>query len=301
MARLNLALLAVALITAAPVVAEDELTGKHTKESQVITDAIQRVDSLVPNMTAEAVERAKRKVIAIEAAAWARQDSLLDEQLNQGRDLEVEWRSRWSFPAEDRGRSEPFEDIPDAHLSISEATGESSHGVMERSSLMRLDESTTTSGTSVPVPETAVATSPQLLPEERGLLIADGIALFGRALQEASRTYNLRPGFLLCVMQVESAFNPTAISRAGAIGLMQLMPTTAEELGANPYDLTENINGGARLIASHLDHYSGDVALAMAAYNAGPGAVERYRGVPPYPETQNYVARILQNCGDPRP
>jgi hypothetical protein len=279
----------------------DEYVENSPDQNQLITAAVGRVNSLLPGMTPEAVQRAKERVVAIEAAIRARQDSLFDEQVAQGRDLEVEWRSRWSFPAEDRGRSEPSEDSTDAHLSISEATGESSHGVKERSSLMRLDESTTTSGTSVPVPEAAVATSPQLLPEERGLLIADGIALFGRALQEASRTYNLRPGFLLCVMQVESAFNPTAISRAGAIGLMQLMPTTAEELGANPYDLTENINGGARLIASHLDYYSGDVALAMAAYNAGPGAVERYRGVPPYPETQNYVARILQNCGDPRP
>ena len=79
------------------------------------------------------------------------------------------------------------------------------------------------------------------------------------------------------------------------------MPGTAEDLGVNPYDLRENILGGARLIDENLRLYRGDVRLAMAAYNAGRGAVDKYGGVPPYRETKDYVARVERDCGDPRP
>lgn len=136
---------------------------------------------------------------------------------------------------------------------------------------------------------------------DREVLLAEGVRRFSRAMEEASRKHSLRPSFLLCVMRIESAYDTRAVSRAGALGLMQLMPATAEDLGVNPYDLHENILGGARLIDENLRLYGEDVTLAMAAYNAGRGAVAEHGGVPPYRETQEYVARVERSCGEPRP
>ena len=96
------------------------------------------------------------------------------------------------------------------------------------------------------------------------------------------------------LIQVESAWNPVAVSRAGAMGLMQLMPDTAASLDvADPYDPDQNVRGGTVFLRRMLDRFGGRVDLALAAYNAGPGAVERHGGIPPYAETRNYVQRIL--------
>jgi len=110
----------------------------------------------------------------------------------------------------------------------------------------------------------------------------------------ASHSNGVPPGLVRAVLMAESGGNPSAISIAGAQGLMQLMPGTAAGCGiANPFDPVENVRCGTGYLRSLLHHYHNNVTLAVAAYNAGPGAVDRYHGVPPYAETQAYVARVL--------
>jgi soluble lytic murein transglycosylase-like protein len=106
--------------------------------------------------------------------------------------------------------------------------------------------------------------------------------------------YAVDPGLVKIVIEKESEFNPNAVSRSGAIGLMQLMPQTAEILGVkDPYDPWENIEGGVKFLRYLLDTFDGDVEFALAGYHAGPGAVQRAHGIPPIPETVEYVDYIM--------
>ena len=109
----------------------------------------------------------------------------------------------------------------------------------------------------------------------------------------ASSANGVPPGLIRAVLMAESAGDPSAISVAGAQGLMQLMPGTAAHCGIDPFEASENVQCGTSYLRGLLDRYHGNVTLAVAAYNAGPGAVDRYHGVPPYAETQAYVARVI--------
>ena len=112
-------------------------------------------------------------------------------------------------------------------------------------------------------------------------------------VQEAAALYDMDANLIHAVMQAESAFHPYAVSRAGAEGLMQLMPELSDEMGVgDAFDPRENIMGGARYLKRLLDYHNGNIDLALASYNAGPGNVERYGGVPPFRETRNYVKTI---------
>ena len=114
-------------------------------------------------------------------------------------------------------------------------------------------------------------------------------------LDRAGARHNIDADLLASILHAESAGNPRAVSRAGAQGLMQLMPATATTLGVhNSFAPEENISGGAAYLDQLLTRYHDDIRLAVAAYNAGPAAVDRYRGIPPYAETRAYVARVVR-------
>jgi len=122
--------------------------------------------------------------------------------------------------------------------------------------------------------------------------ITSSVARFAPAFAAAEQSHGLPSGLLAAVAQQESGGNPNAVSGAGAEGLMQLMPATAAGLGANPFDAQQSIDAAAKILHRNLKHFGGSVELALAAYNAGTGAVDRYGGIPPYEETRNYVRSI---------
>jgi len=120
-------------------------------------------------------------------------------------------------------------------------------------------------------------------------------------VDNAARKYGLPPAFVRAVVAVESGYRADAVSPKGAIGLMQLMPGTARELGADPNIPEQNVDAGARYLRDLLLKYDNHAYHALAAYNAGPGAVDKYHGVPPYRETQNYILNVLRKWQEPQP
>lgn len=141
------------------------------------------------------------------------------------------------------------------------------------------------------VNRTTEASGTQTASQNSGVSCPDNLESY---FKEASEKYNVDINLLKAIAKAESNFNAKAVSSAGAMGIMQLMPSTAKSLGvSNAYNAYENIMGGAKLIASNLKKYNGDVSLALAAYNAGGGNVDKYGGIPPFKETQNYVKKVL--------
>lgn len=133
---------------------------------------------------------------------------------------------------------------------------------------------------------------------------------FAREIRETAERYGVDSSLVEAVIRVESAFNPWAVSRKGAQGLMQLMPQTASALGVrDSFNPSQNIDGGVRHLRYLIDRYPGNLELALAAYNAGERAVDAYGGIPPYPETRRYVQKVIERSGsapakprpDPRP
>ncbi|HEY6547548.1 MAG TPA: lytic transglycosylase domain-containing protein [Vicinamibacteria bacterium] len=147
-------------------------------------------------------------------------------------------------------------------------------------------------------PELLRGLVPDEVVEEIAAAQGDDVQALARA---AAERYGLDPELVLAVVGAESGSEPKAVSPKGAQGLMQLMPRTAAELGvADAFDPAANLDGGSRYLESLLVKYRGNLRLALAAYNAGPGAVARHGGVPPYRETQEYVRRVMRRYGAKR-
>jgi soluble lytic murein transglycosylase-like protein len=169
--------------------------------------------------------------------------------------------------------------------------GESSSGYIEipTNQIERFEKDTAPP----PVAATAAAMNPLVAPQKQEALTHEGM---DQVLSGAGQRHQLDPDFIRSVIRAESGFHPNAVSRKGALGLMQLMPGTASQLGvANPLDPSSNVEGGTKYLRGLLEKYNFDVNKALAAYNAGPGRVDQYHGVPPYYETQAYISRIIRD------
>lgn len=154
-----------------------------------------------------------------------------------------------------------------------------------------LDKSGDTKSSNILKARTALANSTAYIPSDKTQLME----LINTAIDNASAKYGVDKNLIRAVMKQESSFNPTSISSAGAQGLMQLMPGTAAALGVtDPFNIVQNINGGVLYLRDQLSNFKGDISLALAAYNAGPNSVNKYDGIPPYAETQNYVQKVTE-------
>jgi soluble lytic murein transglycosylase-like protein len=147
----------------------------------------------------------------------------------------------------------------------------------------------------------AVASGPRVSTTIDSMIAVEPSKAYEGIIREAAALYRVDASLIRSIMQAESAFDPSAMSRAGAMGLMQLMPEIADAFGVeHPFDPRENIMAGARLLRELLDQHRGNVRLAVASYNAGPTAVATYGGVPPFRETQGYVKKVTGLIADAR-
>ncbi len=160
------------------------------------------------------------------------------------------------------------------------------------------------SSSSEPTHVSSLATMPIVTP--LGVITTDTAfrlppdMVFDDLIREAAKRYSVSAQLVKAVVRAESAFNPRAVSRVGAKGLMQLMPALAKELGVtDPFDPRQNVMAGTKYLARMLNARNGNVVLALASYNAGPGNVDRYNGVPPFRETQHYIKTITESLETP--
>lgn len=163
--------------------------------------------------------------------------------------------------------------------------------IVNQPELQRIDPQPDATRTFIPVPERPDQVNPDRNPASS---IDRLISRFDNIINEAAEKFSLKAGLIKALIRQESAGNPEAVSGKGAKGLMQLMDSTASVLGVtDPFDPGQNIMGGARYLSQLLKRFGGDLVKAIASYNAGPGAVEKYNGIPPYAETRRYVRNVL--------